>query len=41
MEQEEARHAGPEKLAALEAIKKRFYEDMQRRMEAFFSGQHA
>ena len=41
MEQEEARHAGPEKLAALEAIKKRFYEDMQRRMEAFFAGQHA
>jgi hypothetical protein len=41
MEQEEAFHAGPEKLAALEAIKKRFYEDMQRRMEVFFSGQHA
>ena len=41
MEQEEARHAGPEKLAALEAIKKRFYEDMQHRMEAFFAGQHA
>jgi hypothetical protein len=39
MEQEEARHAGPEKLAALEAIKKRFYEDMQHRMETFFAGQ--
>ncbi|MFN0128599.1 MAG: DUF4407 domain-containing protein [Verrucomicrobiales bacterium] len=41
MEQEEARHAGPEKIAALEAIKKRFYEDMQQRMEVFFAGQHA
>ena len=41
LEQEEARHAGPEKLAALEAIKKRFYEDMQHRMEVFFAGQHA
>lgn len=39
MEQEEAFHAGPEKLAALEAIKKRFYEDMQHRMEIFFAGQ--
>ncbi len=39
LEQEEARHAGPEKLAALEAIKKRFYEDMQHRMEVFFAGQ--
>jgi hypothetical protein len=39
MEQEEAFHAGPEKLAALEAIKKRFYEDMQHRMEVFFAGQ--
>lgn len=41
MEQEEAFHAGPEKLAALEAIKKRFYEDMQHRMESFFAGQRA
>jgi hypothetical protein len=41
MEQEEAFHAGPEKLAALEAIKKRFYEDMQHRMEIFFAGQRA
>ena len=41
LEQEEARHAGPEKLAALEAIKKRFYEDMQHRMEVFFAGQSA
>ncbi len=39
MEQEEAFHAGPEKIAALEAIKKRFYEDMQHRMEVFFAGQ--
>ncbi len=41
LEQEEAFHAGPEKLAALEAIKKRFYEDMQHRMETFFTGQRA
>jgi hypothetical protein len=41
LEQEEAFHAGPEKLAALEAIKKRFYEDMQHRMEVFFARQHA
>jgi predicted phage tail protein len=41
MEQDEAFHAGPEKIAALEAIKKRFYEDMQHRMEVFFAGQHA
>jgi hypothetical protein len=41
MEQEEAFHAGPEKIAALEAIKKRFYEDMQHRMEVFFAGQRA
>jgi hypothetical protein len=41
LEQEEAFHAGPEKLAALEAIKKRFYQDMQHRMEVFFAGQHA
>jgi hypothetical protein len=41
MEQEEASHAGPEKIAALEAIKRRFYEDMQHRMEVFFASQHA
>jgi len=41
LEQEEAFHAGPEKIAALEAIKKRFYADMQHRMEVFFAGQHA
>jgi len=41
LEQEEASHAGPEKIAALDAIKKRFYEDMQHRMEVFFAGQHA
>ena len=41
LEQEDALHAGPEKIAALEAIKRRFYEDMQHRMEVFFAGQHA
>ena len=41
LEQDEAFHAGPEKIAALEAIKKRFYADMQHRMEVFFAGQHA
>ena len=41
LEQEDSLHAGPEKIAALEAIKKRFYEDMQHRMEVFFAGQHA
>lgn len=41
LEHEEALHAGPEKLAALESIKRRFYEDLQRRMEIFFSAQHA
>ncbi|RYD61868.1 MAG: DUF4407 domain-containing protein [Verrucomicrobiaceae bacterium] len=41
LEQDEAFNAGPEKIAALEAIKKRFYEDMQHRMEVFFAGQHA
>lgn len=41
VEQEEARYDDPEKRAALESIKKRFYEDMQHRMEVFFSRQHA
>lgn len=41
IEQEEARHGGPEKLAALEAIKSRFYQDIQHRMEVFFAGQRA
>lgn len=41
LEQEAAVHAGPEKLAALESIKQRFYQDMQHRMEVFFASQHA
>ncbi|MDB6079653.1 MAG: hypothetical protein JWO82_3400 [Akkermansiaceae bacterium] len=41
VEEEAAQHAGPEKLAALESMKKRFYDDIQRRMEIFFSAQHA
>ncbi|BCU75773.1 hypothetical protein llg_04880 [Luteolibacter sp. LG18] len=41
LEQEAAAAASPEKLAALEAIKRRFYEDMQHRMESFFAGQRA
>jgi len=41
LEQEAHAHAGPEKLAALEAMKKRFYDDLHRRMEVFFTSQHA
>lgn len=37
LEQEENANSGPEKLAALEAMKTRFYEDLHRRMEVFFS----
>jgi len=37
-EQEEAEHGSPEKIAALEAMKKRFYDDLHQRMEIFFSG---
>ncbi|MGB6221608.1 DUF4407 domain-containing protein [Haloferula sp.] len=40
-EQEAAAHAGPERLAALEAMKKSFYDDLHRRMEVFFTSQHA
>lgn len=40
-EQEAAAHAGPERLAALEAMKKNFYDDLHRRMEVFFTSQHA
>lgn len=39
LEQQAASHAGPEKLAALEAIKKRFYDDLHQRMESFFAHQ--
>jgi hypothetical protein len=38
MEQETAREKTPESLAALEAMKVRFYEDLHRRMETFFKG---
>jgi hypothetical protein len=41
LEEEAAKLAGPEKLATLEAMKKRFYDDIQRRMEIFFTTQHA
>lgn len=40
-EQEAAAHSGPERLAALEAMKKSFYDDLHRRMEVFFTSQHA
>lgn len=39
LEQEASAHASPEKLAALEAMKRRFYEELQHRMETFFSSQ--
>lgn len=38
-EQEQAEKAGPERLAALEAMKTRFYDDLHHRMEVFFKGQ--
>ncbi|MEP4076527.1 DUF4407 domain-containing protein [Haloferula sp.] len=41
IEQEAAAHAGPERIAALEAMKKSFYDDLHRRMEVFFTSQHA
>ena len=37
LEQEASANGGPEKLAALEAMKQRFYEDLHRRMEVFFA----
>lgn len=40
LEQQEARDAAPEKLAALEMMKKRFYDDLHFRMERFFSQRH-
>ena len=36
-EQEAAQHTTPEKLAALELMKKHFYDDLYRRMERFFA----
>jgi len=41
LEQQAARDNTPEKLAVLEMMKKRFYEDMNVRMERFFSARHA
>ncbi|MEM1084205.1 MAG: DUF4407 domain-containing protein [Verrucomicrobiota bacterium] len=41
IEQETAANSGPERLAALESMKKQFYEDLHRRMEIFFASQHA
>ena len=40
-EQEAAAFGGPERIAALEAMKKSFYDDLHRRMEVFFTSQHA
>ena len=39
-EQEALEHAGPEKRAIIDAMKKRFYDDMQTRMEQFFAHSH-
>ncbi len=41
MEHLAAQNASPEKLAVLEAMKKRFYDDMNLRMERFFAARHA
>jgi len=41
IEQEGVGNKTPESLAALEAMKQRFYEDLHRRMETFFSGKGA
>jgi hypothetical protein len=41
MEQESGLAKTPESLAALEAIKKRYYEELHRRMETFFGGSGA
>jgi hypothetical protein len=40
MLREEARYNAPEKMAVLESMKKRFYDDMHHRMERFFSTPH-
>jgi len=40
LEQEAAKMAGPEKIAVLEQMKKRFYEDLHLRMENFFNHRH-
>ncbi len=41
LEQEAHAHSGPEKIAALEAMKKRFYDDLHHRMEIFFAARPA
>lgn len=41
IEKEATLNAGPETLAALEAMKKSFYDDLHRRMEIFFTTRHA
>jgi len=41
MEQEAARAGNPEKLVALEMMKKSFYDDLNFRMERFFAARHA
>lgn len=39
LEEEHARMGGPESLAALEAMKRRFYDELHHRMETFFARQ--
>jgi hypothetical protein len=39
VDEESARQAGPESLAAVEAMKKRFYDELNHRMEDFFARQ--
>lgn len=41
LEQEAAANGDPEKIAALEAMKKRFYDNLHNRMESFFAKQTA
>ncbi|MCU0795355.1 MAG: DUF4407 domain-containing protein [Akkermansiaceae bacterium] len=41
IEQEAASRSNPEKLAALEAMKKAFYDDLHHRMQSFFAARHA
>jgi hypothetical protein len=40
IEQEASVNAGPEKAAALEDMKQRFYQDLHQRMEVFFTNRH-
>ena len=41
IEQEAASQSTPEKIAALEAMKKAFYDDLHHRMQSFFAARHA